>query len=224
VIRAVVFDLDETLLQRNAAIAAFITDQYARHAQMLAPIGRDRFISRFLAIEDEGRASKARVYPALVAELGLARHAADDLFADYTAHYPGYATLSPGAQATLISLRADGRKTGIISNGSAVVQNGKIDATGLRPLVDAVLISETEGLRKPDRRIFELALHRIGVAAHETIFVGDNPIADVDGARNAGLIAVWFRGTSAWPEGVTPPEHAVTTLPEVLALARRLSG
>ncbi|MEO8685667.1 MAG: hypothetical protein ABI414_12600, partial [Devosia sp.] len=57
-LEAVLFDLDETLLVRRAAIVAFIGDQYDRHAGSLADIDRDRFIARFLALEDEGRTPK----------------------------------------------------------------------------------------------------------------------------------------------------------------------
>ncbi|MDB5530356.1 MAG: HAD-superfamily hydrolase, subfamily variant 1 [Devosia sp.] len=215
-IKAVLFDLDETLLVRHAAIRAFIGDQYARHAAVLPGIGRDLFTTRFLALEDEGRTPKTTVYPALAAELGIASSIAADLLADYQALYPSYAVLSPGTAETLVALRAKGLKTGIVTNGSAVVQNGKIDTTGLRPLLDIVLVSEAEGLRKPDRRIFELALQRLNVAADEAIFVGDNPVVDVDGARTAGLLAVWYHSTTDWPDGLAPPGYAITALSEVI--------
>ena len=218
-IKAVLFDLDETLLVRKAAIRTFIEDQYQRHGAVLAGIGRDRYVARFLALEDEGRTPKAVVYPQLAAELGLSATIAADLLADYQAIYPRYAVLSPGATETLVALRARGLKTGIVTNGSAVVQNGKIDATGLRPLLDIVLVSEAEGLRKPDRRIFELALQRLNLTAHEVIFVGDNPAADVDGARTAGLLAVWYHSTTDWPADLQPPAYTITALAEVIALS-----
>ncbi|MDB5535706.1 MAG: HAD-superfamily hydrolase, subfamily variant 1 [Devosia sp.] len=217
-IKAVLFDLDETLLVRKAAIRAFIEEQYQRHAADFAGVARDQYVVRFLALEDEGRTPKTEVYPQLAAELGLGALAAADLLADYQTVYPRYAVLSPGATETLLALRAKGLKTGIITNGSAVVQNGKIDATGLRPLLDIVLVSEAEGLRKPDRRIFELALRRLNLAADETIFVGDNPAADVDGARNAGLLPVWYHSTTEWPADLPPPAHTITSLSEVVAL------
>ncbi len=219
-IKAVLFDLDETLLVRHAAIRAFIADQYTSHAAALPGIGRKLFETRFLALEDEGRTPKTAVYPALAAELGIAPPIAADLLADYQARYPTYAVLSPGTKETLTALRARGLKTGIITNGSAIVQNGKIDATGLRPLLDIVLVSETEDLRKPDPRIFKLALERLGLAPQEAVFVGDNPAADIDGARNAGLLAIWYHSTTEWPAGLLPPAYAITLLEEVLALSQ----
>jgi putative hydrolase of the HAD superfamily len=218
VIRAVLFDLDETLLVRKAAIRAFIADQYQRHAAVLAGVVQDLYVSRFLALEDEGRTPKVVVYPQLATELGLSTTVAADLLADYQAIYPRYAVLSPGAMETLAALRAKGLKIGIVTNGSAVVQNGKIDATGLRSLLDIVLVSEAEGLRKPDRPIFDLALQRLDLTADQAIFVGDNPAVDVDGARAAGLLAVWYHSTTEWPAGLTLPDHTITSLSELVAL------
>ena len=223
-IKAVLFDLDETLLVRRAAIVAFIGDQYDRYAAALANIDRDRFVTRFLALEDEGRTPKVTVYPALVAELDIAAPSAAQLLDDYQTLYPRYATLSTGAKDTLVALRASGLKLGVVTNGNGTVQNGKIDATGLRPLLDIVLVSEVEGLRKPDIAFFNLALQRLGVAAAQTMFVGDNPAVDVEGARNAGLGAVWYPSTTDWPQDLAPPAHTIIALPELIALAGRLGS
>jgi putative hydrolase of the HAD superfamily len=217
-IKAVLFDLDETLLVRGEAIKAFITAQYSRHARALAGIDPERFRTRFLELEQNGTADKRVVYRTLVDELGITDLSAEDLFADYQAVYPQFATLAVGARETLIALRRQGFATGIISNGGTLVQNAKIDATGLRSLADTVLVSETENLRKPDRRIFERAAENLGVAADQCIFVGDNPEADVAGARDAGMLAVWYKGVMAWPAGLAAAERAITSLSEVLEL------
>lgn len=55
-----------------------------------------------------------------------------------------------------------------------------------------VIDSSRVGLDKPDRRIFELALTKLGVAAAEAVHVGDSWIADIGGARGAGWRAIWF--------------------------------
>lgn len=217
-IKAVLFDLDETLLVRGEAIKAFITAQYSRHARALASVDPEQFRTRFLELEQNGTVDKRTVYTALIAELGITDLSAEDLFADYQAVYPQFATLAVGARETLIALRRQGLATGIISNGGTLVQNAKIDATGLRSLADAVLVSETENLRKPDRRIFERAAQKLGVAADQCIFVGDNPEADVAGARDAGMLAVWYKGVMAWPTGLAAAERTVTALSEVLDL------
>ena len=61
---------------------------------------------------------------------------------------------------------------------------------GLLERVDFVVASAEVGLEKPDRRIFELAARRMGLAPEAMLHVGDHPIEDVDGAREAGLSAL----------------------------------
>jgi putative hydrolase of the HAD superfamily len=69
----------------------------------------------------------------------------------------------------------------------------KIEKTGVAPFFDAILVSDAEGIQKPDPRIFARALERCSVDAGESLFVGDHPEADIMGAKNAGLQPVWKR-------------------------------
>lgn len=86
-------------------------------------------------------------------------------------------------------------------------------------MVDAVLISQTEGLRKPDPALFKRTAARMRIPVSECLFVGDNPIADVLGAHNAGMRTAWFRCGLDWPADLPPPPGAVIEeLSEVLAL------
>jgi putative hydrolase of the HAD superfamily len=86
----------------------------------------------------------------------------------------------------------------------------------IAPFFDAILISEAEGLRKPDRRIFELAVSRLGVSPSDSAFVGDHPEIDVRGAQRAGLRAIWKRDVY-W--GACPfAEGMVDELPELCGL------
>ncbi|MFT4192684.1 MAG: HAD family hydrolase, partial [Comamonas sp.] len=89
---------------------------------------------------------------------------------------------------------------------------------GLAPLLDAILVSEAEGVHKPDPLIFQRALRALGLAAHEAVHVGDHPVNDVAGAHAAGLRTVWLRD-NYWPE---PPEadatiNLLSELPALLA-------
>ena len=68
--------------------------------------------------------------------------------------------------------------------------------------MDTVVISEREGIRKPDPKIFIRAAERVRVPPQQCLFVGDNPEADIGGALAAGMQAVWRRGAIPWPEGL----------------------
>ena len=86
---------------------------------------------------------------------------------------------------------------------------------GLEPLLDEVVASLEEGVEKPERKIFEIAMARLGAKPSECLHVGDSPLDDVQGALGAGMKAVLLdRG------GATPPGRGViyglTQIPEVL--------
>jgi len=214
--KAVLFDLDETLIRR--AIRRFVADQYARHTAALAPATADQFVNLFLEIEDDGRVDKAIIYPAVIKALRITGITAEALLADYRAVYPSFTTPNPGALDTVRRLRAHGVKTGIITNGSGAMQNGKIDAIGIRPLLDCVLVSELVGLKKPDPAIFRVAADQLGVAVTDCVFIGDNPELDIAGALSAGFGAIWLRAGTPWPPAQPPAPFTITAIPDCLPL------
>jgi putative hydrolase of the HAD superfamily len=79
--------------------------------------------------------------------------------------------------------------------------------------MDAILISETEGLRKPDPELFQRAAGRVGASVDRCCFVGDHPSVDVAGAMAAGLQAFWKR-TSYW--SLCEPVSTIETIPDLL--------
>lgn len=215
--KAVLFDLDETLILRAGAIRAFIADQYQRYAARLGGIDKATYSSRFLGMEDNGRIPKDKVYPAFVQALGIAGVPADELLADYRARYANFAVLAPGAIDTIKAIRHRGLKTGMVTNGNVQVQQLKLEKTGLAPLMETIVISEAVGLKKPDPAIFDLATTRLGVAPPEAIYVGDSPQTDIVGAIGAGLGAVWFRNPPDWPDNLTPRATVeIDRLPQLL--------
>lgn len=216
---AVLFDLDETLIDRAPAIRAFVADQYRRCEAWLAAIGPERYAETFLEVEQFGRIPKKTVYPALAARLDLADGAAKVLLDDYTAFYPRYATLRPTAKSTVETLHASGVRLGVITNGVAEVQYAKLDAIGLRPLFEVILISEIEGVSKPDPVIFRRAAERLSLPEPACLFVGDNPAVDIIGAEAAGMPAAWLENTeSPWPADKPAPKRSLTVLADVLPM------
>ena len=97
------------------------------------------------------------------------------------------------AARTLAALRASGLELGLITNGSVRMQSRKLECLALSPMFDTILISDAEGISKPDPRIFSRALERLNATAAQSVFVGDHPDVDVAGARAAGMRAIWRR-------------------------------
>lgn len=119
----------------------------------------------------------------------------------------------PEVAGTLARLRADGARLAVVSNWDVSLHD-VLERTGLRRLVDAVVISAELGVAKPDPAIFYAALERLGADAAGAVHVGDSLDADVAGARAAGLEAVLVvRNGAVAPEGV----RVVSSLAELVA-------
>jgi putative hydrolase of the HAD superfamily len=220
VISAVLFDLDETLLNRTASVTAFLGDQYQRFVDDLGAVALDIWRSRFLALDQKGRVPKSVVYPALLKEFGGNAARASALLEDYKQRCCRYAQPFPGMRETLTDLREHGLKLGIVTNGEVAIQTPNINALELPALVDAILISEHEGLRKPDVVLFHRAAERLAVRPEQCLFVGDSPEADIVGAHCAGMITAWFDQKGDWVISTPRPHHIIKRLSEISALVR----
>ncbi len=128
--------------------------------------------------------------------------------------------LCPGALETLEYLH--GRyPVCMLSNGFGRVQYAKVQDSGLAPHVDAIVLSEEVGFRKPDPRIFAHALDLMKVSPSESIMIGDSWSADIVGASRSGVPSVWYNPhgfpAPSIPEGesFTPPQHIITHLSEL---------
>lgn len=104
----------------------------------------------------------------------------------YMDRCPKCSTLLPGAMELLEDLRRDYRMH-IITNGFTEVQGVKMDASGIRGYFDVVLTSEMAGAAKPSVRIFRHAMRSAGAKLQESLMIGDNAVADIGGARKAGM-------------------------------------
>jgi putative hydrolase of the HAD superfamily len=126
-------------------------------------------------------------------------------------------SLFPGAVETLIALRSQGVRLGLITNGDSVGQRRKIDRFGLEPYFDYIQIEEEAGIGKPEPGVYELALQRLGVGPEETWMVGDNLVWDIEAAQKAGILAIWvdFAGTGLPAEGSIRPDRVIRSITEL---------
>jgi len=221
VIRAVLFDLDGTLFDRDATVATVLASQVQQFSALIPPSRANRFIGRVLELDDHGHRDKREVYSVVASEFGFDSTAVEHLLASFGSQYPLHCALDVSVARTLAELRQRGMALAIVTNGATAVQNAAIDALGIRDAVDAILISEAEGVRKPQPEIFHRAAARLGVAPGDCCFVGDHPVVDVEGATAAGLWALWKR-TSYWRPRLPVP--AIDAVSDVLNLDALLTS
>lgn len=125
-----------------------------------------------------------------------------------------------GAVETLGAIRAQGLKTGLISNAgitTAPTLRRMLDHYGLLSLLDVLVFSDEMQLAKPSVAIFETALSALGCEATEAVFIGDSPAHDVAGARAAGMRTVVIGHKRV--DGIEPDAHIedLAALLDVLA-------
>jgi len=221
-VRAVLFDLDNTLHDRDAAFRRW-AERFAAERLGLVPETApfQEVVAEMIARDDSGYGSK----PALFTTL-RERHASalpenvETLVERFHAALVRETRLEAETQALLDRLGAARIPFGIVTNGSARQQR-KIVHLGLDRRTDCVLISGVFGARKPDPAIFLAAATRLGVASEDTgtiLFVGDHPENDICGAQGAGMRTAWVhRGMPTWPAALadSPPDLAVRSVADL---------
>jgi putative hydrolase of the HAD superfamily len=216
-IKAILFDLDGTLLDREAAIKHFTSRQYQRFLSALQGIPKDNYISRFIELDCRGHVWKDEVYQKIVSEFSIQKLSWQDLLHDYENQFIHSCISFPHMRDTLGSLKTQGYLLGIITNGRGTFQTRTIQGLGIENYFEVILISEIEGVRKPEPEIFYRALQKLGVTAEQSVFVGDHPTTDVLGAKSIGMKAVWFRD-SYWTKPVDADAmiEGLTMLPLII--------
>lgn len=199
--RLVLFDLDDTLVDRSGAVTAWAT----------------HFATRY-QLGDRGRSQvsdlvQERTSPCTFEEIrtrfGLAPSAAS-LWSDYCSDIAAAVSCTDDLLVRLDSLRAAGWLVGIATNGATDIQTAKLHAAGLVERVHGVCISEAAGARKPETRAFEEAAAACGaLLSNGGWMVGDNPETDICGGKRAGLRTIWIGRGRPWPGHLAPPDHAV---------------
>ncbi|PSB47333.1 HAD family hydrolase [Chamaesiphon polymorphus] len=208
--KAVIFDLDGTLLDRFISIEQFIAAQYDRLIERLGHISKVDYAARFIELDCHSYVWKDKVYQTLVDEFKIDRMDWQDLLIDYETQFQYHCVPFPFLVETLDKLKQQGYLLGIISNGRGVFQMSAISGLGINDYFDVILISEIEKIRKPQPEIFHRAIDRLGSSAQNSVFVGDNPETDITGAKNARLQAIWKRN-SQWLD----PKDADATIDEL---------
>jgi len=198
-IESVIFDLDGTLLDRDASVEQFVSVQYDRLTEYLDHIPKNDYIARFIELDCHGHLWKDKVYQALVSEFAIEGMSWESLLEDYEIRFQYHCVPFPFLSETLNGLKQQRYLLGIITNGRDQFQARAIDGLGIRDYFDAILISEVEQVRKPQAEIFQRAMDRLGVSAFDSVFVGDHPEADIAGAKGAMMKTVWKRNSS-WTE------------------------
>lgn len=222
-IRTITVDLDDTLWEINpvirraeARLFEWIGEHYPRITGMFGPEDIRILRSEVLDEFSDHLHDLTFVRRMVLKRLGEAAGYGDDhvdaafeVFDDAR----NDVTLFPGVCAALRGLR-ERFVLVAVTNG-----NANLEKIGISELFHDVVSAAATGAAKPSRRIFDAAVAAGGASAAQTLHVGDDPLADVHGARDAGLKAVWVnRNGDDWPGEYHQPDLEVRHIGELDAL------
>ncbi|CDQ18169.1 putative hydrolase of the HAD superfamily [Halobacillus karajensis] len=219
-IKAFIFDLDGTLLNRDESVKSFIAEQYERLYETLKHLPRETYIQRFIELDHRGYVWKYKVYRQLVDEFDIQRMTGDELLHDYLNNFKENCIPFPKLLEILEELKKNNFLIGIITNGKGQFQMNNIKALKIDKYADTILISEWEGVKKPDPTIFRRAAERLKVDPENCVFIGDHPENDVKAAQNVGMVGIWKRDYQ-WSEGAIGADYTIDDLEEILKIINR---
>jgi 2-haloalkanoic acid dehalogenase type II len=209
-IKAVVFDMDDTLLNwrqaEQAAILRLATLHFAAHgipAERVQQVYAGVMAENFAAWKSKREWMYIDVRLRLLSER-LATHdrlKVEDLVATFSREATAKLQFLEGAEEAMRAARSAGRKTAILTNGRSEVQRPKVFAFGLHTEVDFVGITGELGAWKPDPMAFRLVLDTLGVQPVHALMVGDNEDFDIAPAKALGMQTCWVD-----PEGRSHPD------------------
>ena len=189
--KAVLFDLDGTLLNRDKSVVLFINQQYERLNRILSHIPKAQYVSRFIELDNRGYVWKDKVYQQLISEFNIPSVTWEELLQDYIDNFKYHCVGFPHLREMLEELKNNKIALGMITNGYGQFQMDNIKALDIEKYFDVILVSEWEGIKKPNPQIFMNALEKLNVEPSESVFIGDHPENDVKGAQNVGMKGIW---------------------------------
>ncbi len=225
-IRAVLFDLDNTLTDFMKMKEAAIEAAVAGMVDMGLPLGRDEARRNIYAVYEREGIEYQRVFDQFLKDL-LGR-VPPEILAAGIIHYrrvrDSYLVLYPHVRLTLTNLLRRGLQLAVVSDAPAVQAWQRLHHLELQHLFQPVITFDDTGERKPSPRPFRLALELLGAAPAEVLMVGDWPERDMIGARSVGMRTVFARYGDTFGTVDSGADYEVNDILELIAIVDALNA
>ncbi|HMO57176.1 MAG TPA: HAD family hydrolase [Roseiflexaceae bacterium] len=222
-IRAVLFDLDDTLYDLRAhwrwCLETALADVLAQQSQIDAAELIERALAGHVYIRQLSEFLRAEGI-GTTAQITAAQRTYESIWFERMA--------LPSDAAMLLTQLQPSYRLGLVTNGPIWTQREKIERFALGRWMEALVISEEVGVAKPDPAIFAIALQQLGIPAANALYVGDSPEFDLIGAERAGMRSIWMNRHRRVPSRRAPTPTAtirsLAELPGVLELIDQQPG
>jgi putative hydrolase of the HAD superfamily len=205
-------DLDNTLIDRAGAFARWAREFTSARGGSAADE------AWLVAADRDGLEARERLAAMIGERFGLGSRAVAGLAAELRGGLVGQIVPDDTVIWALREARAAGWVPFVVTNGTVQQQERKLRHTGLDREVAGWVISEGAGIRKPDPEIFRFAAAQAGQPLDGAWMIGDSAEADIAGARNAGLPAIWLDRDRSWPLAAFQPGHTADSFPRAVRI------
>lgn len=229
-INAVIFDFDHTLYDRRATYVKMLDAYEEVFGDVLAKDRtRGELLDMLCRIDHKsmrfGMCDWPDIYRAQVEAGVFGNPPTEEAFIDMIySRYPGCIVLFEDTLSTLTVLKNKGYKLGLLSNGTSGFQRDKINASGIVPYLDGIVVSGEVGYPKPHPYTFTAIAGKLSVRPEECAFVGDNPTCDICGARGVGMTPVWMHYNHDWPAEYKRPDYEICRLSDLPNVVDGVNG
>lgn len=192
--KAILFDLDDTLLNRDRAADKMFLMILEKCYEDVDYSIKNYMHQKFKVYDrrNYGNNDKSKVLESFFDEFPPKyRLPRNDIQDFWNNNFPHCFTIDQNTLNIINTIKMK-VKVSIITNGSTQRQMAKIVNTNLDRYFDIIIISEEVGLSKPDKRIFELALNKLNVQPEAALFVGDDIEKDIGGCQNVNINGIWL--------------------------------
>ncbi len=187
-IKAILFDLDNTLIDRQRAFTEMLYRVFRSYYNDETYV--EKLVKDMVAFDNGGKIERIDAFNKLIDKYNIKEFTAEKLSKDWSNESGSTVYLFDDVIDTLTKLKKKYRLA-IVTNGDYVSQKRKLDNLNLYPFLDYTLISDEIGIRKPDVRIFKYALKQMNLKEDECVYVGDSYTRDIVGSLNAGIKPIY---------------------------------
>ena len=218
--KAVLFDLDDTLLDRRSAYDHAYRYFYESQPAIRESASWEEAREFFWSLSPNNATDARTAIAGIMRRWPGVKSDPDTHEREYFHHLIDGLKPLPGVPDLVAALNRAKLPWGIITNGGPF-QLKKIEKVGWQKSVPVVVVSKLFGTEKPAPEIYHEAVRRLGLNGapyDRVLFAGDNPFTDIAGAQGVGMKTAWVRMGREYPEDAPPPDHVIESVTELRPL------
>ena len=218
--RAALFDMDDTLIGREAAYGDVYRALYDRHEVIHSTTSWPDALDFFWSLSVGKMTNPREAFVEIKKKWPAVAGTPDSHNTFYFEQMVSLVQMIPGAMDFIDWMNSSSVNWGVLTNGDQF-QHRKAEATGIDKKAPFVLASQLFGVDKPAPEVFLEAVRLLGIDGLETdeiLFIGDNPYTDIIGAHSVGMKTAWVRMGREYPNDAPAPDFVIDHVAELKEL------